>query len=148
MVPRLAVDGTVVGSRAIGGVMREHDRDRTVAVGVGHLVVVGGVPTAVESVGVDLGDAGESVVAKMRSGLAHRLRGDLVMAGKELGVRNRERRDDGGVARADAVEVGDPLHGPRGPGELVEKALPDQVRNHDHRSAPGSWERAGRPPCG
>ena len=83
-VAGLAVDGTVVGSGAVGGVVREDDRDRAVALRVRHLVVIGRVVTAACPVGVDLSDASQAVLAKMGAGLAHGLGGDVVVAGGEV----------------------------------------------------------------
>lgn len=132
----------------MGGVVWEDNRDRAVTLGIRHLVVVGGVMAAVEPVGVDLGDAGEAVLAKMGSGLAHCLGGDLIVAGEELGIGDGEGGDHRDAAGADAVEERDALHRAVSPGELVEEAVPDQVMNHDHRSAPGSWGHGARHPCG
>ena len=119
-VRRTDVDNPVARSRARRGVAGQDDRDRAVALRVGEIVVVRGVPTVGTGVSVDLGEPREPMLAQVTAGAAHRLRGDAVELCVQLGVGEGDGGHHAGLAGADAVEERHPLDDRVGLGEAVQ----------------------------
>lgn len=112
--------------------MWQHDGN-----GPGHLGVrVRVVPLGVSgpSVGMRmyLRQAHHAERAEMLAGLAHRFGRNMEVRGVQLGVGERDRRDDGLVAAADAIEVAHLLDSASPMAELIQHLRPEGLGHADH----------------
>lgn len=126
-----------------GSVVRQHERQRAVALAVGAAIVDPRVAHLTAAMGVDLREPNQTKGRKVLSSLGHGLGRDGEVAAVGDGVGDSHGSGDamdcaGAVAVADAVEVCDAFV-VRGRGcEDVQEALPHRVRNRQHLRVPYS----------